>query len=148
MVINEQRGFSGMFESINCMHWLSKNCPMDWQGQFTDKDTEKSIILEAITNQFLWIWYTFFGLSGGYKNLNVLDCSHVVANLLNGRGSDLRFSVNGHEYCRYYLLADGIYLPWSFFLQPIYEPQGMKKQHYTKMQAAAWKDVECAFSVL
>jgi hypothetical protein len=75
----------------------------------------------------------------------VLNCSSVVANLLRGGGSNLRFSINGHEYHMYYLLANGIYLPWSFFLQPIHEPQGLKKQHYAKMQAAKRKDIERAF---
>jgi hypothetical protein len=148
MAINEQRGFPGMFASIDCMHWCWKNCPVGWQGQFTDKDGEKSIILEAIADQSLWIWHAFFGLPGGNNDLNVLDRSPLVANLLCGHGNDLTFSMNGHDYRRFYLLANSIYLPWSIFLQPIHEPQGEKKEHYSKLQAAARKDVERAFGVL
>jgi hypothetical protein len=31
----EDRGFSGMLEMIDCMHWQWHNCPVGWQGQFT-----------------------------------------------------------------------------------------------------------------
>ena len=34
------------------------------------------------------------------------------------------------------------------FLQPIHEPQGEKRQHFTKMQTGARKDVERAFGCL
>jgi hypothetical protein len=87
-------------------------------------------------------------LPGGNNDINVLDRSPLVANLFGGEGSDMTFQVNGHVYSRYYLLTDGIYPQWSCFLQPIHEPQGEKKEHYTKMQSAPRKDVEPAFGVL
>ncbi|CAM6094363.1 unnamed protein product [Calypogeia fissa] len=51
--INENRGFPGMFASLDCMHYAWKNCPVAWQGLFTNKDGEKSIVLEAIADQSL-----------------------------------------------------------------------------------------------
>lgn len=53
--INEARGWPGMFGSIDCMHWVWKNCLVAWHGKFQDKDDTKSIILEAIADQSLWI---------------------------------------------------------------------------------------------
>jgi len=50
MSINEKRGFPGMFGSLDCMHWAWKNCPVAWQGQFQDKDKNRSIILKAIAD--------------------------------------------------------------------------------------------------
>jgi hypothetical protein len=44
-----------MFASLDCMHYHWKNCPIAWQRQFQDKDDKRSIILEAIANQSLWI---------------------------------------------------------------------------------------------
>jgi hypothetical protein len=55
MRINKDRGFPGMFGSLDCMHWTWKNCPVAWQEQFQDKDKNRSIILEAIADQSLWI---------------------------------------------------------------------------------------------
>ena len=102
------------------------------------------MILEAIVDHSLSIWHAFFGLPGGNNNVNVLDRSPLIANLLVGDGRDMTFEVNGHIYNRYYLLTDGIYLQWNCFLQP----QGEKKEHFTKMQSGARKDVERVFGVL
>jgi hypothetical protein len=146
--INRARGFPGMFGSLDCMHWTWKNCPVAWQGQFQDKDGDRSLILKAVADQSLWIWHAFFGLPGGNNDINVLDRSPLLGNLLQGAGHDMTFEVNGHVYNRYYLLTDGIYPQWSCFLQPIHAPQGEKKEHYTKMQSGARKDVERAFGVL
>jgi hypothetical protein len=148
MSINENRGFPGMFGSLDCMHWNWKNCPVAWQGQFQDKDKNRSIILEAVADQSLWIWHAFFGLPGGNNDINVLDRSPFLLKMLQGPGQDLTFEVNGHVYSRYYVLTDGIYPPWSCFVHPIHEPQGEMKQHFTKCQEGARKDVERAFGVL
>jgi hypothetical protein len=40
----------------------------------------------------------------------------MVANMLNGVASDLRFEMNGNIYLSYYLLVDGIYFLWFFFV--------------------------------
>nr|XP_043620267.1 uncharacterized protein LOC122592123 [Erigeron canadensis] len=41
-------GFSGMLESVDCMHWAWRNCPTAWQGQYTRGDKgHPTIILEA-----------------------------------------------------------------------------------------------------
>ena len=54
MRINSARGFPGMFASLDCMHWTWKNCLVAWQGQFQDKDANRSVILEAIADQSTW----------------------------------------------------------------------------------------------
>ena len=148
MAINKDRGFPGMFASLDCMHWAWKNCPVAWQGQFQDKDKNRSIILEAIADQSLWIWHAFFGLPGGNNDINVLDRSPLISNMLRGPGKDISFEVNGHIYPRFYLLTDGIYPPWACFVQPIHEPQGEKKEYFAKCQEGARKDIERAFGVL
>ena len=79
MEINKGRGFPGMFGSLDCMHWTWKNCPVAWQGQFEDKDKNRSVILEAIADHSLWIWHAFFGFLGDNNDINVLDRSPLVA---------------------------------------------------------------------
>jgi len=60
----------------------------------------------------------------------------------------VKFIVNNHEYPRYYLLANSIYLPWSCFVKTIQEPQDKKKFYFAGVQEVAQKDVECYFGIL
>jgi hypothetical protein len=62
--INATYGLPGMFASLDCMHYEWKNCPIAWQGDFGDRDGDKSIILEALADQSLHIWHVLFGLQG------------------------------------------------------------------------------------
>ena len=96
--INEVRGFPGMFASLDCMHYVWKICPVAWQGDYGDKDSTKSIILEAIVDQCLQIWHVFFGLPGSNNDINVLDRSPLVHNMLTSDATDMTFIVNNCEY--------------------------------------------------
>ena len=146
--INEARGFPGLFMSLDCMHYVWKNCPVAWQGDYGDRDGTKSIILEAIVDQSLHILHVFFGLPWSNNDINVSDRSPLVHNMLTSDTTDITFIVNGYEYNRYYLLADGIYPPWSYFVQTIHEPTDEKRAHFAKCQEAYRKDVERCFGVL
>jgi len=81
-----------------------------------------SIIRKAITNQSLCMWQASFGLPSGNNDINVLDQSPMVANMLNGACSVLRFKMNDNVYFQYYLLVDVIYFLSSCFVQTIHEP--------------------------
>lgn len=54
---NEKRGFPGMLGSIDCMHWVWKNCPTAWHGQYVGKEGVPTIVLEAVASNDLWFWY-------------------------------------------------------------------------------------------
>ena len=95
LAINEARGFSGIFGSLDCMHYEWKNCPLAWQGDFGDRDGKNSIILEAMADQSLYIWYIYFGLPGSNNDLNVLDQSPLIHDLLSGTACDMTFELNG-----------------------------------------------------
>jgi hypothetical protein len=148
LTVNANRGFPGMFASLDCMHYEWKNCPVAWQGDFGDRSGNKSIILEAVANSSLHIWHVFFGLPGSNNDLNVLDRSPLVHNMLTSEAIDFHFVVNGCEYNRYYLLTDGIYPPWSCFVQTIHEATDEKRKHFSSRQEAMRKDVERCFGVL
>ncbi len=62
-----------------------------------------------IEDQRLWIWHAYFGLLGGNNDLNVLNGSPLIRDLLGGMGADLNFEVNGNVHPHNYLLVDGIY---------------------------------------
>ncbi len=90
----------------------------------------------------------FFGLLGGNNDINVLDWSHIIQNLLNEATNDSKFIVTRTTYPWYYLLIHGIYPQWSCFVQTIHKAQDAKKMKIAKMQEGARKDVEQCFGVL
>jgi hypothetical protein len=49
------------------------------------------IILEVIINKCLWFWHVHFDLLCGNNDLNVLNRSQLVFNLLRGANVDLEF---------------------------------------------------------
>ncbi len=59
--MNDMHGFLGMFGFVNCTQ-LWKNCPIGEQCQYQDKDGTRSLIMETIATQNLWIWHAYIGL--------------------------------------------------------------------------------------
>ncbi|XP_057432130.1 uncharacterized protein LOC130724877 [Lotus japonicus] len=149
MELGKARGFPGMLGSIDCMHWIWKNCPTAWKGQYCRGDHGKpTIILEAVASQDLWIWHAFFGVAGSNNDINVLNQSDVFNEVLQGKAPEVQFTLNGTTYNMGYYLADGIYPEWATFVKTISMPQGEKRKLFAQHQEGARKDVERAFGVL
>ena len=148
LAVNAARGFSGMFGSLNCMHYECKNCPIAWHEDFGDRKGKRSIILEVVVDQSLYIWHIFFGLPGSNDDLNVHDRSSLIHNMLTSDATDFTFKVNGKKYNQYYLLADGIYPQWNCFVQSIHELGDEKRSHFVKRHEVCRKDVKHCFGVL
>jgi hypothetical protein len=81
---NELRGFPGCKGSIDGMHWLWKNCPQAWAGQFEGKEKDTSVVLEAVASKSLRIWHAFFGTPGALNDINVLQNSPLFDSFING----------------------------------------------------------------
>lgn len=79
---NAKRGFPGMLGSIDCMHWYWKNCPVAHAGQYQGKEGKPSVVLEAIASYNLHIWHCFFGLPGSLNDINILDRSPLIDNVI------------------------------------------------------------------
>ena len=50
-----QRGFPGMFGSLNCMHWAWKNCQAAYHGMYNGHVRRPTIVLEVVASYDLWI---------------------------------------------------------------------------------------------
>ncbi|XP_062224506.1 uncharacterized protein LOC133923068 [Phragmites australis] len=148
LAIGEQRGFPGMLLSVDCMHWVWKNYPKAWHGAYTDHMCKPSIVLEAVASFDLWIWHAFFGMLGSLNDINILHRSNIFSRLTDGTAPTVSYKVNGNMYDMGYYIGDGIYPEWATIVKPILAPRGNKSVHFYTMQAAVWKDVECAFGVL
>jgi hypothetical protein len=85
--VGERHGFPKILGSIDCMHRKWKNCPTEWKCMFSGIFHEFTMILKAMTSQDLWIWHTFFGLSGSHNDINVLEQSSVFVELAQEKNS-------------------------------------------------------------
>ncbi|XP_062556708.1 uncharacterized protein LOC134221532 [Armigeres subalbatus] len=146
--VGNNRGFPGMLGSLDCCHWIWKNCPTAWAGQFRGKEKKPTIVLEAVASYDLWIWHAFFGIPGSNNDVNVLDRSPLFSEIYEGKAPPAEYTVNGRQYSTGYYLADGIYPPLATLVQTISSPVGLKKKYFAQMQESARKDVERAFGVL
>ena len=88
---NASRGFPGMLGSIDCMHWVWKNCPTGWAGQHVGHHKEPTLVLEAVADQDLWIWHMFFGMPGSNNDINILQRSDVFDDIIHGNASACHF---------------------------------------------------------
>ncbi|XP_071727149.1 protein ALP1-like [Rutidosis leptorrhynchoides] len=145
----QKHGLPGMLGSIDCMHWEWKNCPVEWQGQYTRGDKKgPSIMLEAVASQDLWIWHGFFGMAGANNDINVLNASPLFNSIKDGTAPPSPFDVNGHHYDRGYYLGDGIYPDWAMLVKAPHSPIGEPRKKFKRFQESARKDIERAFGVL
>ncbi|KAK2656480.1 hypothetical protein Ddye_009532 [Dipteronia dyeriana] len=117
-------------------------------GQYAGRSGSLTIILEAVVDYDLWIWHVFFGLSSSNNDINVLETSHLFANLVEGIAPPANFVIQGKEYNVGYYLTDGIYPKWSTLVQTIHDPRGPEKKLFAIKQEGCRKDVERAFGVL
>ena len=147
MSINKARSWPGMFGSMDCMHYQSKNCPVGWNGQYLDKDGNMSIILEAIADQSQWIWCIFW-------NCRIQQRHQCFAKMFFG----MIFLILGiWQYIIWHKLStvfqilstSGWHISKVVNICTIYKRSTRwEKKHFANKQEAARKDVERCFGVL
>ena len=97
MASNDRRGWLGTLGNIDCMHWTWKNCPKAWQGLYSGKSCDATIVLEAVASEDLWICHYFFGMPGTLNDINVLQRSLLFARLASDDVPACNYTINGHE---------------------------------------------------
>ncbi|KAI5318049.1 hypothetical protein L3X38_037757 [Prunus dulcis] len=88
------RGFPCMLGSLDCMHWEWKNCPTAWGGQFTSYKHKPTVGLEVVASYDTWIWHAFFEVAGSNKDINVLTCSLLFNDVVNGMSPHIQYVVS------------------------------------------------------
>jgi len=108
--INEVRGFLGMFASLDICTINGKFAQLFGKGNFKIKMVIDQSF-EVIANQSFLIWHVFFGLLGSNNDMNVLDRSPFITNLLQRHAQDMDFVVMViHVQSTTYLLMESILL--------------------------------------
>jgi hypothetical protein len=88
------------------MYYELKNCFVAREVEFVKRGGNKPIILEPMVDGGLHIWH---GLSRSNNNLNILNQSPLLYDMLTSEACDMYFVVNNYENDQYYLLTDYIY---------------------------------------
>ena len=145
-----RRGFPGCFGSWDCKHYLWKNCPKEVSGQHKGKEGSPTLVMEAICDAHLYIWYFNFGEPGSLNDINMLDRSSIVGSILtqNFNTKVNEYDINGTTRNYMYFLADGIYPAWSVFAKTISLPLTETENLYAKRHEHVRKDIERCFGVL
>ena len=84
-------GIPGMLGLLDCMHVHWKNCLIAYQGAYQGKETFSTLVLEAITENNLWVWHAAFVLAGSCNDINILDVSPLHKQFLDGSHSKIDF---------------------------------------------------------
>lgn len=149
--INEKRGFPGLLASWDCSHFQWDKCPIQLHGQFKNgRYKGKTIVLEAVVDCNLRVWYAHFGFPGTLNDINVLDKSNIVGDILDGSFSlkTDNYIINGVIRDYVYFLVDGAYPDWAIFVSTCKHPINEKEKIFSKQQEAVRKDVERVFAVI
>jgi hypothetical protein len=145
---HEKIGWPGLLGSLDCSHWDWIRCPKSMHGEFKQGgDKHPSIVYECVADCNLRILHISFAAPGSNNDLNVLDCSDFMYNIVAGH-TLAEFRIDGVSYHQPYVLVDGIYPEWSCFMKPLGAPLTEADKNYTKRQEARRKDVERAFGCL
>jgi hypothetical protein len=139
-----------MFASWDCKHFSWKNCPVSLAGQHKGKGSDKTLILEAIADPDLYIWYHFFGEAGSLNDINILNKSSIVSSILDGSFNlqTTPYTINRTTRDWLYFLVDGIYPAYSIFISTFHHPRDDIEKYFATCQEACRKDIERAFGVL
>jgi Plant transposon protein len=91
-----------------------------------------------------------FDNAGSLNDINIFDKSSIVTSIWGG-DFDLKvpeYKINDVLLDFMYFLVDGIYPPWSIFVNTIWSPETDNDKRFSKQQEGCRKDVKRVFAVL
>ncbi|KAK1866663.1 hypothetical protein I4F81_009179 [Pyropia yezoensis] len=145
-----ERGVPGCIGSLDCSHWEWRACPKGMQGSFQNRKGRRSIVMETVCDEDLYIWHLFVGCPGSTNDINVMQQSPLYHDITAGLWPprDRPFTANGVTRTLLYYLTDKIYPNYAFFVQAYANPDTEKKRIFNRLQEALRKDVERVSAVL
>jgi len=147
---NAARGMPGCIGSLDCSHWEWAACPKGLAGQYQNRKKRRTIVMETVCYEDLYIWYIFIGAPGSLNDLNVLRISPLYFDVVEGLWPPRSFSfcVSGRTRLLLYYLTDGVYPKYPFFVSPYPNPITPTEESLNRLQEALRKDVERLDGVL
>ena len=81
---NARRGLPGSMGSLDCTHWERAYCPKAFAGMYQNRHGKRSVVMEAVCDEDLWIWHLFVGCPGSQNDLNVMHASPLYLSVTGG----------------------------------------------------------------
>jgi len=146
---NAARGMPGCIGSIDCTHWHWAKCPKALGGQYLDRKGKRSIGIETVCDEDLYICNLFVGCPGAYKDKNVLTCSPLMLGVNAGVWPPRTYSytLNGRSRRLLHYAADAGYPRYALFALPHPKPDTPRLVVYNRLQEAVRKDAERLYAV-
>jgi len=147
---NAARGMPGCIGSLDCSHWEWAACPKGLAGQYQSRMKRRTIVMETVCDENLYIWHIFIGAPGSLNDLNVLRISSLYFDVVEGVWPPRSFSfcVNGRTRRLLYYLTDGVYPQYPFLVSPYPNPITPTEKSFNRLQEALRNDVERLYGVL
>jgi len=117
---------------------------------YQNRHGNRSVVMETVCDEDLWIWRLFVGCPGSRNDLNVMYASPLYLSVSEGEWPPRTFSytANGTTRTLLYYLVDGIYPPFAFFVSPFPNPTTEVETTFNRLQQALRKDAERLYAVL
>jgi len=118
-------------------------------GAYQRRKGSRSVVVEAVCDEDLWIWLLVVGAPGSLNDIIVMNQSPLYLDVTAGRWPprDVPFSSNGITRTLPYYLEDGIYPRYVFLVSPHPMPMTHEAKTFNRLQEAIRKDVERLFGV-
>mmetsp|Transcript_9444 Transcript_9444/g.13666 ORF Transcript_9444/g.13666 Transcript_9444/m.13666 type:complete len:118 (+) Transcript_9444:646-999(+) len=106
---------------------------LGWSVQIRKRKETHRYVGSCVVDSRLWCRHCFFGIPGGNNDLNILDKSPLLTDLMHGRAPEVTFQVHGNSHRMGYYLADGIYPDWKVFVKSIKTPKGGEREELCRV---------------
>jgi len=136
--------------SLDCSRWQWHNCPKALAGTYQNRHGKRSVVMETVCDEDLWILPLFVGCPGSHNDLNVMHVSPLYISVTNGERPPGTFSYTANGMTRTLLcyLVDGIDHRFACFVSPFPDPTTEVEVTLNRLQEALRKDVERLYAVL
>lgn len=78
---NAQRGMPWCMGSIDSSHWAWHMCPKALAGQYQGYKKRRSVVMETVCDEDLYIWHFIVGPPGSHNDLNVCGQSPLARDI-------------------------------------------------------------------
>lgn len=94
-----ERDMPGCMGIIDCYHWPWHTCPRALVGQYQDYTKRRSIVMETMCDEDLYLWHLFVGPPGSHNDLNVWVQSPLSLDITRGAWppESFEYTLNGRS---------------------------------------------------